>query len=315
MDYRHDLLIRISELYYYENMNQQEIAKIHHLSRPTVSRILDEAKQLGIVEIKVHSPVEKNNALANAVRKKFDLREVVVVKGDFDFKKGLQMASKAAALFLPAILENNQIVGTSWGRALRLLAQEVAPGQHYNINFTQMVGCLGTGNPLYDGFEISHDLSKKFNGTYTNIYAPLYVDSKLVYSYLVAEPQIQNALNRVKKADVAISGIGSLVDNESTIQQAGYYTEKDRLNLLSKNAVGHVLGRMYDINGTEISVPNRYIISAELSDFKNANWSIGISAGKKNAESVMGTLNGGFFNMYFMDEALAIALLDFDKNQ
>ena len=57
---RTDLLVRVAELYYEQGLNQNEVAKLLNTSRPTVSRLLDEAKDAGVVEIVVHSPIRKD---------------------------------------------------------------------------------------------------------------------------------------------------------------------------------------------------------------------------------------------------------------
>ena len=72
MSSRTDLLVRISELYYQQNLSQQDISKITGISRPTISRLLDEAKETGVVEIIVHSPINKNPQLSHACS--YDLR-------------------------------------------------------------------------------------------------------------------------------------------------------------------------------------------------------------------------------------------------
>lgn len=50
------LLSKVSKLYYERGLNQQEIADKLHLSRPKVSRLLQQAQEEGIVQITVHSP-------------------------------------------------------------------------------------------------------------------------------------------------------------------------------------------------------------------------------------------------------------------
>ena len=50
MSSRTDLLVRISELYYQQNLSQQDISKITGISRPTISRLLDEAKETGVLK-------------------------------------------------------------------------------------------------------------------------------------------------------------------------------------------------------------------------------------------------------------------------
>lgn len=89
MSSRTDLLVRISELYYQQNLSQQDISKITGISRPTISRLLDEAKETGVVEIIVHSPINKNPQLSHLVRTTFGLRDAVIVAGDYEFDQSL----------------------------------------------------------------------------------------------------------------------------------------------------------------------------------------------------------------------------------
>ena len=59
MNYRKnklERLTRVAHLYYEEDKTQGEIAALMNISRPLVSRILQEARDVGIVEIRVHRP-------------------------------------------------------------------------------------------------------------------------------------------------------------------------------------------------------------------------------------------------------------------
>ena len=55
MNNHESLLVHVAQLYYQQNLNQSEISKIVGLSRPTVSRMLEEAREVGIVEIIVQN--------------------------------------------------------------------------------------------------------------------------------------------------------------------------------------------------------------------------------------------------------------------
>ncbi|MGQ9622992.1 MAG: MarR family transcriptional regulator [Candidatus Caldatribacteriaceae bacterium] len=52
-----DLLVRVAWLHYQEGYSQNDIADMLHLSRPKVSRLLDRAREKGIVRffIKQHA--------------------------------------------------------------------------------------------------------------------------------------------------------------------------------------------------------------------------------------------------------------------
>lgn len=314
MKTREDLLIRAAELYYQQGLSQNDIAEILCISRPTVSRILDEARELGIIEIIIHSPIKKNAELSKSLRTTFNLKDAIVVSGSFDYDTALHKCSTAAAHFLNSIIENNHTLGISWGPAINYLCDSIEPHEYYNINVVQMVGCLGTGNPSIDGLELAMKISDKLKGTYSNIYAPAFVDNETVYSYLIVEPQIEATLKKALNVDIVLTGIGSLSDRASTLQRSGYLTEKERQNLLSKGGVGHLLARIFDINGTEIPIEGKYVISAPLDALRSPKWSIGICASEMKAISVLAAIRAGYINTLISDEALAIKLLELNSN-
>ncbi len=309
MDNRIDLLVRIAELYYQQGLSQQEISKMMGISRPTISRLLDEAKETGVVEIIVHSPITKHPQLSYALRTAFGLRDAIVIAGEYDFDKALVRCAKCAVHFLKTVLDNNMSIGISWGRALEALCDVMEPSDYYNVNVVQMVGCLGTGNPRVDGLELALRLSKKVNGAYSNIYAPVYVDSELVYSYLVAEPQIETTLKKALSVDIVLTGIGSLDDPNGSLYQSGCYSEADRAELMRRGAVSSLLGRMFDINGCEVQLDGRYVISAPLEVMRYPSWSIGVNASAEKATCTLAAVHGHYLNTLIVDEPLAKRML------
>ena len=78
---REALLVRVAELYYEQGMSQQNIAELLGMSRPTVSRLLEEARACGVVEITVHSPLRKDPVLSARLRRELGLRDAVVLSG------------------------------------------------------------------------------------------------------------------------------------------------------------------------------------------------------------------------------------------
>lgn len=310
MNTREDLLTRTAELYYHQSLSQNEIAKILNTSRPTVSRLLDEARETGVVEIIIHSPVKKNANLSKLLRSKLNLKDAIVISGEYDYDTALEKCGIAASHFLNSILENNITIGITWGPVITHLCNAIEKQEYYNINVVQMVGCLGTGNPSVDGLELAMKISNKLNGTYSNIYAPAFVNNKTAHAYLIEEPQIKTTIKKALTTDIVLTGIGSLFDSNSTLQKAGYLTEDDRLALLSEGGVGHLLARMFDENGTEMFIDNKHVISAPLDALKTPNWSIGISASEFKALPTLASVKAGYINTLITDESLAIKLLE-----
>ena len=307
-----EMLVRASQLYYEEGLNQSDIAKILNISRPTVSRLIEEAKRTGIVEIIVHDPIRKDPDYSNQLRNRLNIRDVIVVNGTYEYDKALKRCCQAGIQLLDTIIMNNQTIGIAWGAVPMLISEMIEERQSYNVTVVQMVGCLGSGNPNVDGHELAINLSKKLGATYANIYAPIYVQSELVRDYLLAEPQIEATLRKAMHTDLIISGIGS-IDTNSSISRSGYWNDKDIEELISLGAVGHLLGRPYDINGKPISRAGHYVVGAPLEAMKGVDWSIGIAVSKDRASATLGAIKGGYINTLITDKSLAeelIALLD-----
>lgn len=68
-------VVEAAKLYYLLDYNQNDIAKKLGVSRPTVSRLLQQAKEEGIVEIKINDPAEDIQQLAKQLEQKFNLKK------------------------------------------------------------------------------------------------------------------------------------------------------------------------------------------------------------------------------------------------
>ena len=65
---KRSLLVQVARLYYEQNYNQNEIAKIVNLSRPYISKLLLEAKETGIVQITIKDDVDTESKKVEVVK-------------------------------------------------------------------------------------------------------------------------------------------------------------------------------------------------------------------------------------------------------
>ena len=66
---RASLLADVAEMYYLEEKNQAEIAKTIGVTRSMVSRMLTEARESGIVEIRIQRPLQSDPELESALER------------------------------------------------------------------------------------------------------------------------------------------------------------------------------------------------------------------------------------------------------
>jgi DNA-binding transcriptional regulator LsrR (DeoR family) len=311
MDNKIFQMTKVAELYYERNLSQREIGDMLELSRSMVSRLLSDAREAGIVTISIKRPIEKNDALSETLRKKFGLREVIVIPTASSYDDTLKLAGAATAELLQNILVDNTILGVSWGRTLFETMQSLPVLPLNGVQVVQLSGGLGEGNPANDGPELALRFAEKLNGRCRYLHAPAMVEDETIRDQLLQQSQIRLTVERAAQAQILLTGIGSLADNLSSLNRAGYLSEAERQSCLATGAVGHLLARMIDIDGAEIDHRfNRRVVSVPLSLLQQAGWSIGVAVSSAKGPAVLGAIRGGYFNTLILDEAVALAVLN-----
>lgn len=311
MDVKNFQMIKVAELYYERNLSQREIATMLDLSRSMVSRLLSEAREAGIVTITIKRPIDKNGPLSEALRKRFDLREVIVIPTTNSYEDSLKQAGAATAELLQNILTDNSVLGVSWGRTLYETMGALPVLPLTGVQVVQLSGGLGEGNPANDGPELVLRFAEKLNGSCRYLHAPALVEDELVRDQLLQQSQIRQTVERAAQAQILLTGIGSLADNLSSLNRAGYLSEAERQSCLTAGAVGHLLARMIDIHGNQIDHRfNRRVVSVPLDLLQQAGWSIGVAVSQPKAPAVLGAIRGGYFNTLILDEAAAQEVLN-----
>src|SRR5438552_15469213 len=77
-----DELAKVAQLYYLDDLSQQEIAERLGTTRSNVSRMLKAAKQAGLVEIRVVHPTQRDRELEAALKRRYRLQEARVAPFD-----------------------------------------------------------------------------------------------------------------------------------------------------------------------------------------------------------------------------------------
>ena len=303
-----DLLVQIADLYYLQNMSQMEIAKTFNISRPTVSRMLAEAKREGIVDIRIHNPVSVNSDMSRRLRETTRLKNAIVISGKYGYKDALKLSAEAAAKFLFSVLEDGDTLSIAWGDAINMFCDSMECKKYSSVTVAQMAGSLGSGNPHEDVMELALRISEKLGCRYSNVNSPLFIDNDLVYEHMIAEPTISSAITRASRADIAITGIGT-VSARSLLVETGYVDECDMTYVRSQGAVAQLLAQPFDKHGSPVPWTNKHVVAAPLSTLRNARWSIGICAGAYKSEAALACINAGYINVLITDETLALSII------
>ncbi|MBP0963238.1 MAG: sugar-binding transcriptional regulator, partial [Oscillospiraceae bacterium] len=71
--YDFETMVQVAKLFYQKDMNQHDIAKEFGWSRSMVSMILSEAKDCGIIEVRIHDLTSNDKVLSGELKKRFGL--------------------------------------------------------------------------------------------------------------------------------------------------------------------------------------------------------------------------------------------------
>ncbi|WP_269432616.1 sugar-binding transcriptional regulator [Bacillus sp. FJAT-18017] len=302
--------IEAAKLYYLLDYNQNEISKVLGVSRPTVSRLLQLAKDEGIVQITIKDPVENIENLAAALEEKFGLKKAVVVSiPQYEGTVIKTFLGEKAAGYLYEIVKDGDIIGVTWGTTIYHVAVELRQKALNNVKVVQLKGGVSHSETNTYASEILYLFGKAFNTAPHYLPLPAIVDHPVVKQAMEADRHIKRILDFGRKTNIALFTIGP-VKEESLLFQLGYFSEDD-LNSLYGKAVGDICSRFFDIEGNIVNESlNERTLGINLVDLKKKEYSILVAGGQNKVEGIFGALNGGFANVLITDQFTAQFLLD-----
>ncbi len=308
---RTELLAQVASMYYEDNLNQDEIARRIDTSRSTVSRMLQEAREAGVVEITVHYPWKNVPEIEVDLIARFRLRQARVLRGrDQPYEEILRGLGVLAARYIEGILIEGTTLGISWGVAVYSTVRTLRPDRRLPITVMQMVGAVGEGNPLIDGPDLARLLASVYGGEYRYLHAPLIVEDTHAREVLLQEPRIHETLSLARRADVALVGIGAPSPEVYSLLRAGYLDREALAQLRAQGVVGDICARHYDAHGRVLDIElNRRIVGIELEALHDIEQVIGVAGGEAKAEAILGALRSGHVNVLITDDVTARKVL------
>ena len=313
MDEATRILVKVAQLYYQENLTQQEIAENLRLSRPKISRLLQQGRDQHIIQINIITPPGNFTEIENRLEKKYGLKEVIVVNiTDPDSRTStLRELGAAAARYLNRIVQDGDFIGFTWGGSLSALADSIIPDNKNNIRVIQMVGGCGEPNTDINAIDIAKRVAIAMNANLTLLPAPGIVETIEVREILMADKSVKQAMEQALKVEVVFVGIGA-PGPDSLIIQGNIMTSEEMEKLIDLGAVGDIGLHFFDINGNCIcsDVENR-VIGAGLNSFRKFPHAVAVAGGNGKLNAILGAIHGKYINTLITDSVTAEKLLVF----
>ena len=312
---REELLLRICRLYYEQNVSQDTIAEKFHLSRSYISKLLKEARDLGLVEIRVKDTLGSETEAEKAIRERFGLKKVIIVPvASKVFEKKAEVVGTTVGRYLNRILSDGDIIGVSWGLTLAACANNLIKKELKNVMITQLKGGLPHIEDVNRMNEIVRKFAEAFNASTNFLPLPLIVDNVAIKDAITQDRNIQNSMRIGLQANIVLFAVGEFNTN-SSLARSGYFTAEDVSALSARGVVGDACGRLIDINGNIVSNEfNDRTIGIQLDQLREKEYSILVAAESKSVKGVYGVLSGHYANVFIVDEFTAGGILALDKS-
>lgn len=308
----HRLLYRIAQAYYGDGQTQQEIAWSHGLSRPKVSRLLQRARDVGVVNITLVPPSAGLAALERELERRFGLAEasLVTVSNPSDSDLVARELGPAAAECLLRSVGDGSVIGLAWGRSI-LAMVEALPNQPFTATtVVQLNGGLGPVGALEHSTEVVRQAAQKLHARLRLLPAPGIVSSIAAADALRNDYQIADVLRLAAASDVAVVGLGVPSPDSVLLRDGNIVTVDDLVALEAAGAVGDVLLRYIDAEGQPVKLAiNQRIIGLSLAQLDSIPRVIAVAGGRAKHEIVRAALRAGFVDVLVTDGETARSLL------
>lgn len=304
------LAINVAKLYYRSDFSQQKIAQELGVSRPSISRLLQYAKDKGYVNIQIVDPVEDMSIMEQRLKEKLHLKDVKIASSTINDEEEIKKyISIAAAQYLDGIIKDGDIIGVGWGTTLYNMSQALIPRSIKGSQVVQLEG--GLSNSEWNNYsrEILENFANSFNTVAQYLPLPVIFDNKATKEQVDKDRYIKRILELGRHANIALFSVGTVRPN-ALFFRLGYTDIQDQ-EKIQRNSVGDICSRFFDVEGR---VCNRDLdertVGITLSELRDKEYSIMISGGEGKINAIKAALKGRYANVLITDQFTGKALLE-----
>lgn len=304
---RYSVVARAAWLYYIDGLTQADIAQRLLTSRATVGRLLQEARETGVVRISIDSTGLATMELSQAVKERFGLEEALVVPKKTSPNTNIstnQRIAIAAADYLERFLKPGAVIGFGWGDTVMRVLFSIRRESLEGVVFASVAGGI-------DAY--TREVFAQANGVQAHLQlipAPLVVNSAATAKALRQDTSVTRVLELSRSAAATLTGVGTSQATASSVR-AGLYSPTTINAIAELGAIGDMLGEWFDADGTVVpQATSDRRIGMDLEELRTMPHVIGVAAGPDKVAAIRAALLGGYLAVLVTDEETAELLLD-----
>lgn len=312
-----DQMARVAWLYHVGQLSQEEVSRTLGISRFKVLRLLAEARERGIVRVSITHDTTSALALADTLRARWGLAEVMVAPMPDGMPGGVNASAMArravgvvAARFLERIAGGGAklTIGMGWGWTLASMARAVSGISNPGLRFVSLMGSM-TQTSDSSPFDVCTNLADLTGGTALFTPAPFIADDEAAAQVILAQRLVRETLEVARQCDYAIVSVGECAPG-ALLYKSGVLTAADQAALAAAGAVADTTGRFFCEDGRLADVDlNRRAPAISFADLCTRDV-VMLAAGTEKLRALRAVLRAGVVRRLVVDENLARLLAE-----
>ena len=304
---RHELLARVAAMYYQQELTQNEIAAALDLSRVKIYRLLKEARETQIVRILIDWPIKRARGLEARLMQQYELdRALVLQTSATDPALLRRQIAQLAARYLEGALVDQDTMSICFGSTTYEVISAIRSDFQANVHVVQATGSLSHALKEFDSSALTRQLAQKLGGQAHYLSSPLLADNAAAAAVIREQAVVGRTLEQVRRADIALVGIGNLDPATSGFVRAGVAESQQLRAYREAGAIGDMAWQIFDSAGRLFPCElNQRIIGVRLEELRALPQTVAVAVGLNKAAAITGALRSGALNVLCTDEATA----------
>ena len=298
-------LAHVARRYYLEDWKQSDIARELGVSRPLVSRMLREARELGVVKITVCQPGAESSFLLDQLRLSSSIQGGVLVEDGGDDEATNRRLSQGAVQLLGQL--GSRCLGVGWGHLIGQLVTWLEENPQPNSTVTDICPLVGNASIPARNYQSNENvrlIAQQLGAAPHFLYLPALPES-LEEKQLLCSTEVYRQIQiQWAKMDTALVNIGNYPSSPdfASLVRYGSLLQQER-------TCGRLLVYYFNEAGKVIQSEQDFAIQIPLDDLRRCPNIIGVCSANTSARALRGALRSGIFSHIVARAELAMELV------
>lgn len=303
------LLATVARRFYVQGRSKLEIAGEFRVSRFKVARMLDTARDSGLVRVEFDLPAPVDLALSDDIRAAYRLDRALVLERAPEREPREVVRAKIGALaarLLEEITARTDVIGLSWARSVNAMTEAIRSLPRCPV--VQLCGVQAGVDMRGRSVETVSRVTTVSGGDAYPIFGPLVLPDRRTAETLRRQPGIAETFSQFRNLTKAVVSIGAWTAGESTVYDA--LDEGERAAIGARGATAEVAARLFDAEGNSLSTGlTHHVLAISHEELMAVPEVIALGYGRARAAAIDAVLRSGMVSTLITDAAAAVPLL------